>query len=67
MMTLPAHRRVEHERTFSRSWSPGDMDPVEGPGRLERLRWMNVTARHAERAMLVLAIVFIVLLCKGLA
>lgn len=67
MNQLPAHRQVIHGRTHARSWSAADMDPIEGPSRLERLRWLDATARRAELAMLALAIVFVILLCKGLA
>lgn len=67
MNQLPAHRQIIHGRTHARSWSAAEMDPIEGPSRLERMRWLHSTARRAELAMLALAAVFVVLLCARLA
>ena len=40
MTTLPQHRRIVHGRTWGRSWSPADYDPItvyRRPGRAERI------------------------------
>jgi hypothetical protein len=66
MNQLPAHRQIIHGRTHSRSWSACEMDPIEGPDRLERLRWLHSTALRAERLMLLLALAVIVALCVRL-
>lgn len=29
MTTLPSHRRIVHGRTWGRSWSPEDYDPIK--------------------------------------
>lgn len=63
MNQLPAHRQIILGRTHARSWSACEMDPIEGPDRLERLRWMRLTSRWAERAMLLLALTVIAVLC----
>lgn len=63
MNQLPPHRQIIHGRTHSRSWSACEMDPIEGPDRLERLRWMHLASRWAERAMLLLALTVIAVLC----
>lgn len=49
MNALPDARRAIHGRTHSRSWSAGDMDPIERP------RGVSVT----ERALDVLLAVFL--------
>ena len=66
MNTLPQHRQIIHGRTHSRSWSAAEMDPIEGPTRLERMRLLRVSARRAEFAMLALAVAFVALLCMRL-
>ncbi len=67
MNQLPSYRQLINGRTHASSWSAGDMDPIEGPSKLERLRWLQATARRAEQAMLALAFVFLILVLKGLA
>ncbi len=62
MNQLPHYRQIIHGRTHARSWSACEMDPIDRPDRMQRL---HDVARHAERAMLVVAGVFIALLCKG--
>ena len=66
MNALPQHRQIIHGRTHSRSWSAAEMDPIEGPTRLERMRLLRVSARRAELAMLALAVAFVALLCMRL-
>ena len=66
MNTLPAHRQIIHGRTQARSWSAAEMDPIEGPDRLERLRWMRALGRRALLAMSALAAAVIALLCARL-
>ena len=66
MNQLPAHRQIIHGRTHTRSWSAAEMDPIEGPSQLERLRWLHYATRQAERLMFLLAIAFVVFLCMKL-
>jgi hypothetical protein len=37
MNRLPEHRSALTGRTFDRSWSPSDFDPIERPSRRERV------------------------------
>ena len=66
MNQLPIHRQIIHGRTHSRSWSAAEMDPIEKPDSLERLRWLRYATRQAERLMFLLAIAFVVFLCMKL-
>ncbi len=36
MNRLPLHRSAQLGRTFDRSWSPSDFDPVDRPSRRDR-------------------------------
>ena len=63
MNQLPTYRQIINGRTHARSWSAAEMDPIEGPTKLERLRWLRLTSRLAERSMFVLALTVIAVLC----
>jgi hypothetical protein len=59
MNRLPNHRSALWGRTFSRSWSASDYDPIES--------YSRQIVKFSDLGMVVLAVVFVVLMFWGFA